>query len=56
MGIRFRQVIAERWIREKWSINEVMEKLSQGWFDPEFSRSHEQEIVQAFKLFYENAR
>jgi hypothetical protein len=56
MGIRFRQVIAERWIREKRSINEVMEKLSLGWFDPEFSKSHEKEIVQAFKLFNENAR
>ncbi|WP_395626985.1 NAD(P)/FAD-dependent oxidoreductase [Daejeonella sp.] len=56
MGIRFRQVIAERWIREKRSINEVMEKLSLGWFDPEFSKSHEKEIVQAFILFNENAR
>jgi NAD(P)H-nitrite reductase large subunit len=51
MGIRFRQIIAEQWIHEKRSINEVMEKLSQGWFDPEFSKSHEKEIVEAFKLF-----
>jgi len=51
MGIRFRQIIAEQWIHEKRSINEVMEKLSLGWFDPEFSKSHEKEIVEAFKLF-----
>ena len=56
MGIRFRQVIAEEWIREKRTILEVMENLHKGWFDSEFSKSHEQEIVQAFKLFYENAR
>lgn len=56
MGIRFRQVIAEQWIREKRTISEVMESLHKGWFDPEFSKSHEQEVVQAFNLFYENAR
>jgi hypothetical protein len=56
MGIRFRQVIAEQWIREKRTISEVMENLHKGWFDPEFSKSHEQEVVRAFKLFYENAR
>lgn len=56
MGIRFRQVIAEQWIREKRTISEVVESLHKGWFDPEFSKSHEQEVVQAFNLFYENAR
>lgn len=56
MGIRFRQVIAEQWIREKRTICEVMENLNKGWFDPEFSKSHEQEVVQAFNLYYENAR
>jgi NADPH-dependent 2,4-dienoyl-CoA reductase/sulfur reductase-like enzyme len=56
MGIRFRQVIAEQWIREKRTIQEVMRKLSLGWFDPEFSKSHEKEIVDSFKKFKENAR
>lgn len=56
MGIRFRQVIAEQWIREKKTIHEVIKNLNKGWFDPEFSKNHEKEISEAFKLSYEHAR
>jgi len=48
MGIRFRQVIAEQWIREQKGIEYVIEHLNQGWFDPEFSKAHYKEIAKAF--------
>lgn len=51
MGIRFRQVIAEQWIREERKIEYVIEHLNLGWFDPEFSRAHYKEIAKAFVGF-----
>jgi NAD(P)H-nitrite reductase large subunit len=51
MGIRFRQVIAEQWIREQKEIDYIIEHLYQGWFDPEFSKSHDNEIATAFIKF-----
>ena len=55
MGIRFRQVIAEQWIREQKEIEYVIEHLNQGWFDPEFSKAHYQEIAKAFRGININA-
>lgn len=48
LGIRFRQVIAEDWIRNKRTIGYVIENLNQGWFNPEFSKPYYHEIKQAF--------
>lgn len=56
MGIRFRQQIAEEWIKEKRRIDDIINQLKTGFFDPEFSISHEKEIIEAFKLFNEHAR
>lgn len=56
MGIRFRQQIAEEWIKEKRKIDDIIGQLKIGFFDPEFSISHEKEIMEAFKLFNEHAR
>lgn len=51
LGIRFRQVVAEDWIRGKKTIEYVIENLNQGWFDPEFSKPYYNEIKQAFFRF-----
>lgn len=44
IGIRFRQVIAEEWIRENKTIIFVMQNLKKGWFDPEFSKAFYKDI------------
>ena len=48
IGIRFRQVIAEQWIREQKEIEYVIDNLKQGWFDPEFSDGHDKKIAKSF--------
>ena len=48
IGIRFRQVIAEQWIREQKEIEYVIDNLKQVWFDPEFSDAHDKKIAKSF--------
>ena len=48
MGIRYRHEVCEAWIKNKTSIEEVVEHLGLANFDPEFYRQHEQAIVAAF--------
>lgn len=48
IGIRFRQVIAEHWIREQKEIEYVIDNLKQGWFNPEFSDTHDKKIAKSF--------
>ena len=50
IGIRFRQVIAEQWIREQKEIEYVIENLKQGWFNPEFSDAHYEKIAKYFSV------
>ena len=50
IGIRFRQVIAEQWIREQKEIEYVIDNLKQGWFDPEFSDAHDKKIAKSFSI------
>ena len=47
-GIRYRQVIAEKWIAENTSISFCMANLNLGFFDPEFQKNHHQEILSSF--------
>ncbi len=47
-GIRMRHECFDKWLREKKSIDFVMEHLAEANFDPEFFERHEGEI---FKLF-----
>jgi NAD(P)H-nitrite reductase large subunit len=49
IGIRFRQVIAEQWIREQKEIEYVIQNLNQGWFDPEFSDTYSKKIAKSFR-------
>ena len=48
-GIRMRHEYFDKWLREKKSIDFVMENLAQANFDPEFFTRHEKEIIAFFK-------
>lgn len=47
-GIRFRQNVCEHWIREKKSLQYVLENLGEANFDPEFFTQFEKNIVELF--------
>lgn len=49
-GIRFRQTIADDWIRNQKSISYCMSNLNKGFFDPEFSKNHHQDIIINFNI------
>jgi len=48
-GIRMRHECFDRWLREGRLIDEVMARLPDANFDPEFSRTHDNEIHAAYK-------
>ncbi len=48
-GIRMRHECFDQWLREKRSIDFVMEHLVEANFDPEFFNRHEDEIVSEYK-------
>jgi NADH oxidase (H2O2-forming) len=48
-GIRMRHECFDRWLREKRSIDFVMEHLTEANFDPEFFARHEKEMVRLFQ-------
>jgi NAD(P)H-nitrite reductase large subunit len=56
LGIRFRQNVCQRWIRERRSIHYVMENLSQANFDPEFFESYEKDVVDTYERQYPGNR
>ena len=47
-GIRLRHKVCESWIKEKRTIEYVMENLRDANFDPEFYTHHEEEIINKF--------
>ena len=49
-GIRARHEVCEDWIRAGRTLREVIERLPQANFDPEFFKSYEQEVIQAYNL------
>jgi len=49
MGIRFRHEVCERWIREKRPVVEVLDRLGEANFDPEFTRRHEPDAARALR-------
>ena len=49
MGIRYRHEVCERWIRDRKSIQFVLEHLAEANFDPEFFRRHEQAVRADFE-------
>lgn len=48
MGIRYRQEVCEKWIKEKTKVEEVIPNLALANFDPEFYASYEKEIVKVY--------
>lgn len=48
LGIRYRQAVCERWIRERRPIDFVLERLAEANFDPEFFRRHERDMLRAW--------
>ena len=51
LGIRLRHRTMEKWLRNKNSIDYVIEHFSQALFDPEFSENHEKKIKEEFLNF-----
>jgi NADPH-dependent 2,4-dienoyl-CoA reductase/sulfur reductase-like enzyme len=49
MGIRWRQEVCERWIREGWPVERVLDRLGDAHFDPELFRRHEPAMIRAFR-------
>lgn len=50
LGIRFRQVVADDWIRRKKTVDHAINHLKEGIFDPEFFKKHDREIKRSFDL------
>lgn len=48
LGIRLRHQVIDQWIRENRDIYYVLKNLRRANFDPEFSKSHEQELIRKF--------
>lgn len=49
MGVRYRHRICERWIAERRPVADVVARLSEAGFDPEFSRRHAAAAANAFR-------
>ena len=49
MGIRWRHEIFDAWLKNKFTIDQVMDRLTEANFDPEFFTKYEPEIVKNFK-------
>ncbi len=47
-GIRFRQTVADDWIRNNKNVGYCITNLDKGFFDPEFYKSYHKEIVEIF--------
>ncbi|MEM1123046.1 MAG: FAD/NAD(P)-binding oxidoreductase [Bacteroidota bacterium] len=48
MGVRYRHEVCEKWIREKTSVETVLQNLGLANFDPEFYKEYEQEVVNIY--------
>ena len=48
MGVRFRHEVCEKWLKEKTNIEVVLENLALANFDPEFYKTHEQEVLDIY--------
>ncbi|MCB0375401.1 MAG: FAD-dependent oxidoreductase, partial [Sinomicrobium sp.] len=45
MGVRYRQEVCERWLREETGIEEVLQNLGLANFDPEFYEEYEAAVI-----------
>lgn len=51
-GIRFRQVVADDWIRNETHISNCISNLKNGFFDAEFTANHHRSITESFNLAF----
>ena len=54
-GIRMRHAVVDRWLTEKRPIDEVVQRLGEANFDPEFYTRYEPMVQSAFQTQMENA-
>ncbi len=47
-GMRFKQTVADTWIRNGSKIGDCIARLNEGFFDAEFSANHHKKIVERF--------
>ena len=47
-GVRYRQEVCEKWLRDGATIETVLENLGLANFDPEFSTEYEREVVEQY--------
>ncbi len=55
-GIRLRHECFDRWLRDKQSIQFVLDHLKEANFDPEFFDRHEDEIIKQFSETFSNLK
>lgn len=48
MGLRYKHEVCDRWIQSKAKIEDVLPKLKEANFDPEFFKKYEKEIIEEF--------
>ena len=48
MGVRYRQEVCEKWLREGTNIEQVLTRLGLANFDPEFHPQHEKDLVATY--------
>ncbi len=48
MGVRYRHEVCEKWLREKTSIETVLQNLGMANFDPEFYEEYESEVIDIY--------
>lgn len=48
MGVRYRQEVCEKWLREKTPVEEVLQNLGLANFDPEFYEEYESKVVELY--------
>ncbi len=53
-GMRYRQVTADKFIREEKTVEHVMQNLKEGFFDPEFYTNYYSDILDAWNNAYPN--
>ena len=49
MGVRYRHEVCEKWLKEKTTIENVLENLSLANFDPEFYQEYEGEVLKKYQ-------
>lgn len=52
LGLRLRQHVCEQWIYRRSNIQEVVKNIKQAFFDPEFYKTFEKEILRVWETKY----